>query len=78
MLDPKERAALDQQVAALKELMPPVWWGLYRESIMQGFTPQQSLRLVQTYIVSNGAGNLSIFPPDPPPNEEKDKDDEED
>jgi len=50
MLDPKEVAAFDQGQAFLLEMLPPVLWGLYANSIKVGFTEEQAMRIVLAYI----------------------------
>ena len=52
MLDEKMRAQLDQSSALLAEMLPPLWWGLYRACVDEGFTESQALELVKTYLSS--------------------------
>ena len=50
MLDAELRAQLDQACAALSEVQPVLWWGLYAGMISQGFTNEQALELLKTFI----------------------------
>ena len=52
MLDDKTRAAIDQAKAGAEEIFPPLWYGLYRRCVEEGFTEDQAIRLVKAYIVS--------------------------
>ena len=52
MLDPKKQAEYEQGTAALIEMLPPLWRGLYIGCVEQGFTGQDALDLVRTYIMS--------------------------
>ncbi len=54
MLDPKVAAETAQSIAAVSEMFPPMWWGLYKGNLDQGFTESQSLSLVKTFIMSMG------------------------
>ena len=59
MLDDKTRAELDQAVAALIELYPPTWRGLYLGCVSEGFTPDEALALVKTHILSNASEGVN-------------------
>ena len=52
MLDDKTRALLDQARAGLEETFPSLWHGLYSRCVEEGFTEEQALQLVRTYIMS--------------------------
>ena len=54
MLDAKQRAEIDQSMAAMVELLPPMWRGLYTTSLDQGFTETESFALLKVYILSQG------------------------
>ncbi len=56
MLDAKKRAELAQSVAALSEMCPPMWWGLFDGCRKEGFTDEQAMELVKVYIASQGSG----------------------
>lgn len=43
-------AEMDQARAAAVDVMPKLWWGLFDESMKQGFTRDESLKLVCVYI----------------------------
>lgn len=42
---------------AVRELFPPIWWGLYVGLQEQGFTKDQALQLVKTYILAYGTSH---------------------
>lgn len=52
MLDDKVKAKLDQSSALLAEMLPPLWWGIYKACVDEGFTESQALELVKTYLSS--------------------------
>jgi hypothetical protein len=52
MLDDKERAEFDQAQATLVETFPPLWRGLYRNCMEVGFSEEEAMELVKTYILS--------------------------
>lgn len=52
MLDPKQQSEVDQSAAYLGEAFPPLWRRLYENCIERGFSESESLKLVQTYILS--------------------------
>lgn len=49
-MNPGQRAELDQCEAALCELLPPFWFSLYSSLLTTGFTPEQAMDLLKTYI----------------------------
>jgi hypothetical protein len=49
MIDPAKRAELDQAQAALAEYLPSLW---NDACIREGFSEEQALVLVKTYILS--------------------------
>lgn len=51
-MNPKDKAQLDQSAAALKELMPTMWWAVYSGCVNKGFTPDQAIKLTVAYIQS--------------------------
>ncbi len=57
MLNDKDRAEFDQGKATLVEIYPPLWWGLYEANMKLGFTPDQSLDLIKTYMMSSMGGS---------------------
>lgn len=74
MLNDKKRAEFQQSLAGINEVMPAMWWCLYSGCLEQGFSPMQSLLLVQTQILASctsGINGTSGQAPD-----EKPKDDE--
>ena len=50
MLDPKQRAEIDQANATLKEMLPPLWWALYKGCLKEGFTEYQAMSIVIAYV----------------------------
>lgn len=50
MLDPVKLAELDQCEATLCELLPPFWFSMFRSLQTAGFTPEQAMELLKTYI----------------------------
>lgn len=52
-LDPKEAAKMDQAMAAVTEMFPPLWRGLYTRLVSQGFSEFQALELVKAYITAS-------------------------
>jgi hypothetical protein len=52
-LDPRESAKMDQALAAVTEIFPPLWHGLYVRLIRQGFNETQALELVKAYIAAS-------------------------
>lgn len=50
MLDPKELAELDQEASMLCESLPSLWWGLYKGCKYKGFSEEQALELVKTFV----------------------------
>lgn len=73
MLNPEKRSQFDQNIALTGELWPRMWFSLFQGCKAQGFSPEQSLDLVKTYIL---ASNSTAVTPtsfyDPP----KDREDE--
>lgn len=45
---------LDQSSAIVGDFMPSLWRRLYTNAIDAGFTEQESFKLIQTYIFSQG------------------------
>lgn len=54
MLDDKVRAELDQSRAAIIEVFPSIWRGLYLACVKEGFSELEAMELVKTYILSQG------------------------
>ena len=48
----KDKAAFDQGTAFLADSLPPQWRRFYNKCLEEGFSEEQSFRLVQTYIFS--------------------------
>lgn len=45
-------AKLDQATAEVIDTQPVLWWGLFTKCKLEGFTEQQAMELVKTYIIS--------------------------
>lgn len=58
MLDPIKQQQIEQSVAAMVEMWPPVWKGLYDRCIKQGFNEAQAMELVKAFIVGQAAGKI--------------------
>lgn len=52
MIDHKKKAQYDQEIAAFNEMIPSMWWSLFRSLKKEGFTEIQALELLKTYITS--------------------------
>lgn len=63
MLDARKRRDLDEAVAALSEVLPITWRQLYKGCISEGFSSEQAMGLVKTYILSQNPYGIA------PPNE---------
>ncbi len=50
MLNPGQRAELDQCEAALCEMLPSFWFSLYSSLTTAGFTSEQAMDLLKAYI----------------------------
>lgn len=60
MLSDKVRADLDQATAVVAETMPPMWRRIYLRCIEEGFSEDQALLLVRTYIAAFGFGGVKL------------------
>jgi len=58
MIDDKMRADFDQGIAAMMELWPPMWRQLFDRLKEEGFTEQQAMDLLKTYILSQGVNGV--------------------
>jgi hypothetical protein len=61
MLDPKEQAKFDQSAAALAEVLPSAWKQLYDGLMKEGFTEEQTMRLLSVWIFANFS--RGVLPP---------------
>ena len=59
MIDPKTGAAADQALMYLGEMMPVLWWRLYKGCENAGFTPDQSMELLKEYITTSYKGTMT-------------------
>ena len=59
MLNDKERAELDQVMAACAEMFPRMCRSLYEGLKAEGFTEEQSFRLLIAYILSQNIKGLT-------------------
>ena len=51
-LDPRNKAKFDQESALIADVLPSLWYRIYKNCLEQGFREQEALKLVQTYILS--------------------------
>ena len=58
MLDAKVRAEIDQSFEMMVEIFPPLWRGLFEGCREKGFTEEQAMELVKTYILSQGSNKI--------------------
>jgi hypothetical protein len=49
-MTPEERAEFDQSSALVADSLPPMWWRLYTGLIKEGFTKEQAMELLKTFI----------------------------
>jgi hypothetical protein len=59
MLDDKQRAEVDQAIAAFAEMYPRMWYSLYVELKVVGFTEEQAFRLVIAHVLSQNIKGLT-------------------
>ncbi|MCK9569130.1 hypothetical protein M0R72_09325 [Candidatus Pacearchaeota archaeon] len=59
MLNDKERAELDQAMAACAEMFPRMWRSLYEGLKSEGFTEEQAMRLLIAHILSQNIKGLT-------------------
>jgi len=52
MLDDSKRAEMDQNQAALIELLPPLWWGLFSSCMKEGFNELQAMEILVAYVAA--------------------------
>lgn len=57
MIEPKQIAELDQALRLAADSMPPLWRRLYHNCVSEGFTEDQAMQLVKTFIISQGIGD---------------------
>ena len=50
MINPKMQSDMDQAMAAMVEMFPPAWRGLYLGLVREGFTEEQAMRLLMAFI----------------------------
>lgn len=41
---------MEQELAKLRDGLPPIWWAIYTGCLEQGFDRDQSLRLVVAFV----------------------------
>lgn len=74
-MTPEEQAKLDQATAALADHLPALWWRLYSNCVKCGFTPDQAIDLLHTYIETTC--KTDYIPPQPPPPKDPNDDNDE-
>ena len=47
MIDPKQQSEIDQAMASVKEVYPPVCWSIYQDFEEKGFNECQSFELTR-------------------------------
>ena len=52
MLDNGKMAKIDQGQAFLIEYLPKTWYGIYKNCIREGFTEEQTMSLLKSYVAS--------------------------
>ncbi|KKM86805.1 hypothetical protein LCGC14_1275260 [marine sediment metagenome] len=50
---------LEQSIAVMGDMFPPLWRKMYTRSIEEGFTEEQAFALVQTYILSGAVQGVN-------------------
>lgn len=43
---------LDQALAQSVDTFPTLWWGIYKNCIKEGFTEEQTMELLKTWIIA--------------------------
>ena len=56
-MEPEEVSKLDQGMAFLANSLPMTWRRMYLNLIEEGFTNQQAMELLKTYIHGSAGGN---------------------
>lgn len=51
-MTPKELAKADQVLSMIADMLPPVWWNLFDGCIEKGFTRDEALSILKTYIAT--------------------------
>lgn len=63
-MSPGDMHDLEQSMAAMRDFIPTMWWGLYEESLKRGFTKDQAMALVITHVATNGGnGKVNVVLP---------------
>ena len=57
MINEKLRSDLEQCRAAMLEMLPVLWRGIYVKLLNEGFTEPQAIELLKAYIISQGNGD---------------------
>ncbi len=60
MLNDKLRAQFEQSAAMVVEEMPPLWRQLYNKCLEEGFDNEQSLKLVEVFILSTNVRGVNL------------------
>lgn len=48
----------EQELASIRDTVPPIWWSLYLGSVAVGFDTVQAFALVQTWILSQNSNGI--------------------
>lgn len=54
------RHDIDQTAALIRDTMPSLWYGLYCRLQEEGFTEQQAMELLKTYVISSHGTHKNI------------------
>ena len=60
MIDAAKQAQLDQDIKSQSDMWPDIWWNMHKKCLERGFTPGQSMSLIQEYtsaLIWSASGN---------------------
>lgn len=57
-MDDRTRAEIDQGLAAARETITALWWSMFVGAKEKGFSEQQAIDLVKTYILSQNPNGI--------------------
>ena len=52
MMTPEELAKFDQEMKEISKTMPALWWSIYKECFNEGFSSDQAMDLLKTFMMS--------------------------
>jgi hypothetical protein len=56
----QNQAKMDQATAMLGDVMPPIWRRMFENSVEAGFSEEQAMSLVKTYILAQCPGGVNM------------------